>query len=84
MIHELKIYPQYFVAVLERRKTFEVRKNDRPFAVGDVVCLREYDPLFDKYTGRIWYGDITYILDNELFCKKGYIIMSIVEDNSLY
>jgi len=84
MIHELKIYPQYFRAVLERRKTFEVRKNDRHFEVGDSVCLREYDPFTDKYTGRMWYGDITYILDNDAYCKKGYVIMSIVEDNTLY
>lgn len=84
MIHELKIAPGYFRAVLEHKKTFEVRKNDRPFAVGDSVCLREYDPLFDTYTGRVWYGDITYILDDHLYCKKGYIIFSIVEDNTLY
>lgn len=84
MIHDLKITPEYFRAILERRKTFEVRKNDRPFAVGDSVCLREFDPFYDKYTGRVWYGDITYILDNDLYCKKGYIVMSIVEDNSLF
>lgn len=84
MIHELKILPQYYRAVLERRKTFEVRKNDRNFQVGDSVCLREYDPLFEQYTGRIWYGDITYILDSPLYCKRGYVIMSIVEDSTLY
>lgn len=84
MIHELKIFPEYYRAVLERRKTFEVRKNDRDFKVGDAVALREYDPYTDKYTGRIWYGDITYILDNDLYCKKGFVIMSIVEDSTLY
>ena len=85
MIHELKILPQYYRAVLERRKTFEVRKNDRPFAVGDGICLREFDPLSDNgYTGRVWYGDITYILNDPLYCKKGYVIMSIEEDNTLY
>ena len=82
MIHELKILPQYYRAVLERRKTFEVRKNDRPFAVGDGICLREFDGL--KYTGRVWYGNITYILNNPLYCKKGFVIMSIQEDNSLF
>ena len=76
--------PEYFRAVLERRKTFEVRKKDRPFTVGDNVCLREYDALCDNYTGRVWYGNITYILDNDLYCKKGYVVMSIVEDNSLF
>ena len=84
MIHELKIMPQYYRAVLERRKTFEVRKKDRPFAVGDSICLREYDELNGGYTGRVWYGDITYILDSPYYCKSGYIIMSIVEDTTLY
>lgn len=84
MIHELKIMPQYYRAVLERRKTFEVRKNDRNFQVGDSVYLREYDPFIEEYTGRIWYGDITYILNDPLYCKRGYVIMSIVEDTSLY
>lgn len=85
MIHELKILPQYFRAVLERRKTFEVRKNDRPFAVGDGICLREFDPLSENlYTGRVWYGNITYILNDPLYCKKGFVIMSIEEDNTLF
>lgn len=81
MIHDLKILPQYFRAVLERRKTFEVRKKDRLFTVGDGVCLKEFDPECEnKYTGRVWYGFITYILDDPLYCKEGYIIMSIVEE----
>lgn len=84
MIHDLKIMPQYYRAVLERRKTFEVRKNDRNFQVGDSICLREYDPFIEKYTGRIWYGNITYILDSHIYCKRGYVIMSIVEDTTLY
>lgn len=83
MLHELKIYPDYFKAVIERRKTFEVRRNDRDFKVGDEVVLREYDPYADKYTGRIWYGDITYILDNDLYCKRGLVIMSIVEKKKI-
>lgn len=85
MIHELKILPQYFRAVLERRKTFEVRKNDRPFAVGDVIFLREFNPLSELgYTGRVWYGNITYILNDPLYCKKGFVIMSIEEDSTLF
>lgn len=84
MIHDLKILPEYYRAVLERRKTFEVRRNDRPFAIGDSICLREYDELNGGYTGRVWYGDITYILDSPLYCKRGFIIMSIVEDTNLF
>ena len=35
MIHALKTLPEYFEAVLENKKTFELRKNDRDFKVGD-------------------------------------------------
>ena len=39
MIHELKILPEYFNAVISGEKTFEICKNDRPFHKGD---LNEY------------------------------------------
>ncbi len=42
--HELKILPDYFKAVQEGVKTFEVRINDRDFWFGQRVILREWDP----------------------------------------
>ena len=78
MTHTLKILPQFYRAVLEERKTFEVRKNDRPFTYGDFVILQEYDPLCPGgYTGRVWHGVITYVLDDVSYCKKGYVIFGI-------
>lgn len=44
MIHELKIWPQYYCRVADGSKTFEVRRNDRGFQPGDIVVLKEYDP----------------------------------------
>ena len=48
-IHELKIKPVYFEAVKEGIKTFELRKDDRNFKVGDILLLREWE---HKYSGR--------------------------------
>ena len=42
MTHYLKISPYYINEVIEGNKTFEVRKNDRNFQVGDVIILQEY------------------------------------------
>ena len=66
MTHELKILPEYFDAVAKREKTFEIRKNDRDYKVGDSLMLKEWH--HGKYTGRrimryvnyIYYGDGTY------------------------
>lgn len=43
-IHELKVWPEMWDTLESERKTFEVRANDRGFAVGDLLHLREWDP----------------------------------------
>ncbi len=53
MTHHLKCWPSFFRAVVEGRKTYEVRTYDRDFAVGDDVLLYEWDPDQQWFTGRI-------------------------------
>lgn len=77
MIHELKTLPEYFNAVLSGKKTFEVRKNDRPFTSGDLLAMNEYDAETKGYTGRSCLVYIDYILDNADYCKDGFVVMSI-------
>lgn len=77
MQHELKISPEYFDAVHSGIKPFEVRKNDRPFKVGDSLLLLEYDSKATvQYSGRRTNKIITYILDNE-YCLSGYVILGL-------
>lgn len=75
MIHNLKILPEYFTAVACGAKTFEVRKDDRPFDVGDVLKLQEYDG--EIYTGRALDVIATYILRDTCYCKEGFCIIGI-------
>lgn len=76
MIHALKQLPEYFADVLSGRKSFEVRKNDRPYKEGDLLALNEYDPE-NSYTGRSCLVYIDYILNDSEYCKDGYVVMSI-------
>ena len=75
-IHQLKILPKYFQSVLSGEKTFEVRKDDRNFQLGDIVVLDEFDDISCSFTGNYVGVRITYILRDSEFCKSGYCIFS--------
>ena len=63
MMHELKCWPEYFQAVKSGDKTFEIRKWDRPYKVGDQIKLKEWNPKTLDYTGNELTKTITYLLD---------------------
>lgn len=73
--HYLKIKPEYYRAIEQGIKTFEVRFNDRNFQVYDILHLQEW--CGGEYTGREITVDVTYILSDEQFVKEGYVVMSI-------
>lgn len=73
--HYIKILPKYYRAIEKGDKRFEVRYNDRDYQVHDILHLQEY--LNGDYTGREIQATISYILDDENFCKEGFVIMSL-------
>lgn len=80
--HELKAWPQYFQAVLDGRKTFEVRKNDRGFEVGDELHLVEFDPNPDpdepNFSGRHLHARVTYVLVGGAFgVEAGHCVLGL-------
>ena len=77
MIHELKTLPQYFQDVISGKKSFEVRKNDRPYHVGDLLALNEYNAETKSYTGNSCLVYIDYILNDTEYCKSGYVVLGI-------
>ena len=79
MIHKIKLNEEFCDAVLERRKTFEIRYNDRGYQTGDYIqfipisgCCKINHPIEDKtYV-------ITYIL-NGWGLQEEYVALAIQE-----
>lgn len=76
--HGLKCWPEVFGLTARGVKTFEWRRDDRQFAIGDLLHLREWDPS-RGYTGRDCTMRVTYILHGPNFgIPDGFVVMSIV------
>lgn len=84
MRHVLKTDSVPFEDVWAGRKTFEIRRNDRGFEVGDELVLmethKECEGLMDLvFTGRHVCARVTYALYAGYGVPDGFCIMSIVE-----
>ena len=78
MIHELKIWNEYFQEVFMGNKTFEVRKADRPFKKGDTLILKEWNPETGQYTGKLMAKVVSYVLEGGKFgVEKGFVVMAL-------
>lgn len=81
MTHDLKTWPKYFQRIFDGDKTFEVRKCDRDFQIGDFLTLDEFDPDKNEYTGRKQSVIVTYVLHGGQFgIQEGYCVMAIKRD----
>lgn len=84
-VHDLKIWPGHFEAILLGRKTFEVRRDDRDFQVGDLLLLREWLPGTDirenpaaGYTGRSITRRISHLDVLDGIGVRGFVAMGVV------
>lgn len=76
-IHELRTLTPYFNEVVSGKKTFEIRKNDRGFHVGDFLLLKEWNPD-TKYTGKSISVRVSYIFEGDWYGLDGeYCILAI-------
>jgi ParB family chromosome partitioning protein len=79
MEHELKTWPDMFQATYDGIKTAEFRKNDRDFKDGDILELREFDPVLNSYSGRVLTARVMNIVYGGSFgIPDGYCMMSIL------
>ena len=77
MTHDLKILQPYFDAVMSGDKTFEIRRNDREYSVGDSLLLREWSER-DGFSGRQITADVTFLLNGGQFgIACGHCVMAI-------
>ena len=74
--HWLKIEPRYFYAHLSGAKSFEVRKNDRGFRLGQMIVLQMWS-LEYGYHGKNITTEITYITDYPYGLKPGYVVLGL-------
>ena len=75
VMHELKTWPEYFRKVVSGDKTFEIRKNDRDYQVGDMLSLYEWCPEEEQYTKECVIVEVTYITD--FGQPEGQVVMAI-------
>lgn len=79
--HKLKCWPEFFEAVRTGRKRFEMRYDDRGYAVGDMLFLQEWDPQTEKYSGDACNAEVLYLVRGHEVDGFGldprWVIMSI-------
>jgi hypothetical protein len=77
IVHDLKCWPIPFDAIMSGEKTFEWRKNDRDYRVGDILILHKYNPELDQYMGPVTKRKITHILKEGFGIPEGYAVLSL-------
>ncbi|CAK7048066.1 MAG: hypothetical protein BACD_02360 [Bacteroides rodentium] len=73
--HEIKLASMYYDDVASGKKTFELRKNDRNYKVGDKLHLLEF--AAGRHTGRTISADIVYMLEEYTGLAEDYCILGI-------
>lgn len=77
-VHELKVWDEFMMDLISRKKTFEVRINDRDFHEGDTLLLQGWDKEKKEYTGKVIEAEVPYILYGGKFgIEEGYVVMTV-------
>jgi Domain of unknown function (DUF3850) len=78
LVHELKTWPEFFKSVASGDKSFEIRRDDRDFRVGDLLLLREWDPVTRAYSGRELHRQIKYMTGRgDTWVKEGFVVLGL-------
>lgn len=78
-VHVVKCHPEPFENLWNGLKTHELRKNDRDYAIGDQLDIREWHPDEKIYTRRSLVARVMYITHGGVFgLSEDLCIMSVV------
>lgn len=75
--HHVKTVQPFFDAVWKGLKSFELRKNDRDYRVGDSFLQYEWNVETGQPGGRVVYAKIKYILQNETWLQPGVCALGL-------
>jgi len=72
--HTLKVWPEFYDAIESGVKTWEFRRDDRGFRVGDELALEWWDPTANCGRGGYEYVDSPYVKHKQLRARVTYIL----------
>jgi ParB family chromosome partitioning protein len=77
-IHNLRTHQWSYQDIVNGQKTFDIRKNDRGFGVGDYLLLKETREIDNEDTGNEALVSVGYLVERSgLGLKDGYCVMGI-------
>lgn len=77
-IHVLKTDVPIWEHVSRGDKNFEVRRNDRDYAIGDILVLEEWRG--EQFTGQLCKRVVTYVLQGGRYgVQLGYVVLGLKE-----
>jgi hypothetical protein len=81
--HQVKSWPEYFKPISMGVKTFDLRKDDRGYQVGDDIQFEEFSNITGEHTGKVATRRISYILREFAGLMPGYCILGITNSGDV-
>lgn len=73
--HMVKSWSHLYDAIVSGAKSYDLRKNDRDYKVGDILHLKQYDNINGKFTGWQTTRRISYITSNDTPCAVSSAVL---------
>ncbi|HEY0111212.1 MAG TPA: DUF3850 domain-containing protein, partial [Fibrella sp.] len=84
-LHILKVHPQFWPSLIDGSRTFDVRRDDRKYKVGDCLQFELYDPKVGRVGEVPERRVVTYILAHEDFPQGvgcGFVVLGFTLFNA--